>query len=122
MATCDKCKGYNAGSTIVRVLSLAKGGKCAKNKTSNCGNFARKNQNQTRMRKLIEKFKKETPRINKIVGRIFTVISCKLVAIEVVLNQYQVNVPKWFDALLIVCAIGSILVAGYNGQKTVEDA
>ena len=42
----------------------------------------------------------------------------KLVAIEVVLNQYQVNVPKWFDALLIVCAIGSILVAGYNGQKT----
>lgn len=67
--------------------------------------------------KLFERFKAKTPEFNKKMGQVFTAISAKLVAVEVVLQMYSINVPPALNYAIIGCAIGCALFAGYNGQK-----
>lgn len=65
------------------------------------------------MRKLIERIKAPTPKINKVIGKISTVLLSKAIIAEGLLIAYDYPRPDW----LIYTIIGLTIITGYNAQK-----
>lgn len=67
---------------------------------------------------LIQKLKQPTPKKNKVIGRWLTVVCGAITSTEIVLQTYQVDVPKWLRAIFIMSAITTAISAVYHGAKT----